>query len=388
MCAHHCNQRPVDNIYQHKPRQEFLLFMGKDIHGWLYRVEQLLEFDNTSADQRVRMAALYLDEKPLQWYRWTMTNKGGPIDWEEFVRGLISIYDPSYTISYNGELSKLKQEGMRYDDYQAEFMQLSHHVHGLTHTYKMNCFISGLRETVKYEVMAKKPTTLVEAMRLAKLEEEKTAALRKSAKGNSHKEVNNNFGGATFGVLSTQKPNTTSSTTIVTHPVKKLTQHELKKKRDKGLCFSCDAKYTPEHKCKNQMLFELEISLEEEVEQECEVEEEKEEPLVRQAIKLNLKTIIGVSAIRLVGKINGKEVGFLIDTGATHNFVDPIIVDRLSLKGKNVDTFEVTVVGGEKMSRINCCKEVKLNLQGQESVIDLLVIPLGDAQIILGTVWL
>lgn len=31
-----------------------------------------------------------------------------------------------------------------------------------------------------------------------------------------------------------------------------------------------------------------------------------------------------VSSFSLIGKINGKEVGFLVDTGATHNFVDPL----------------------------------------------------------------
>lgn len=42
------------------------------------------------------------------------------------------MYDPSYTVSYDRELSKLKQEGMSNDDYQAELMPLSHHVHSLT----------------------------------------------------------------------------------------------------------------------------------------------------------------------------------------------------------------------------------------------------------------
>lgn len=42
--------------------------------------------------------------------------------------------------------------------------------------------------------------------------------------------------------------------------MKKLTQQELKERREKRLCFSCEEKYTPGHKCKNQRIFKLEIA--------------------------------------------------------------------------------------------------------------------------------
>lgn len=42
--------------------------------------------------------------------------------------------------------------------------------------------------------------------------------------------------------------------------------------------------------------------------------------------------VIGVNSIRLIGKIQGKEVTFLVDIGATHNFVDPMTVDKIGLK--------------------------------------------------------
>lgn len=72
------------------------------------------------------MVALYLDEKPLQWYKWTVKSKGSPLEREEFEKGLISLYNPSTNMEYAGELSKLKQ-GLSCDGYQAEFMCLSHH---------------------------------------------------------------------------------------------------------------------------------------------------------------------------------------------------------------------------------------------------------------------
>lgn len=151
--------------------------------------------------------------------------------------------------------------------------------------------------------------------------------------------------------------------------------------------FNCENKYTLGHKCKNQRLFKLDIFPEEEGEQGLEREEEIEYSELK-TIKLSLNSITGVSSIRLVGRINDKGVEFLVDTEATHNFADPMMVEKLQLKGLKVDSFEMTVAGGEKIVGVHCCRDVKLNIQGKEREADLLVISLGDAQIILGTMWL
>jgi hypothetical protein len=38
--------------------------------------------------------------------------------------------------------------------------------------------------------------------------------------------------------------------------IKKLSQAELKERRDKGLCFNCDDKFSPGHRCKKLFLIE------------------------------------------------------------------------------------------------------------------------------------
>lgn len=106
---------------------------------------------------------------------------------------------------------------MSYDKYQAEFMRLSHHVYGLTHTYKMNCFISGLRDVVTYEVMAKNTATMVAVMRLAKLEGEKSNVLNKSSKGNVYKGFLGGTGGTQSGVGAPQKAITAGTTATPVH---------------------------------------------------------------------------------------------------------------------------------------------------------------------------
>lgn len=50
--------------------------------------------------------------------------------------------------------------------------------------------------------------------------------------------------------------------------------------------------------------------------------------------------------------------------------------------------FEVEVTYGEKIARKFCYRSAKLSIQGFELCTDHLVVPLGDAQVILGMVWL
>lgn len=90
------------------------------------------------------MAVLYLEGCPLQWYHWMVRSKGRPLIWVEFERGLISMYDLSSTVDYADALAKLKQDNYDYDEYQSEFIRLSHHVHGLLEEFLASCFLSEL----------------------------------------------------------------------------------------------------------------------------------------------------------------------------------------------------------------------------------------------------
>lgn len=51
-------------------------------------------------------------------------------------------------------------------------MRLSHQILELPKEFLVGCFVSGLRDTIKYDVVAKNPVTMMEAMRLARVEED------------------------------------------------------------------------------------------------------------------------------------------------------------------------------------------------------------------------
>lgn len=149
-------------------------------------------------------------------------------------------------------------------------------------------------------------------------------------------------------------------------------------------------------KCKNLKLMQLQIILDIEGDSEWCLDEEaimeanhEEDDIEHNQISLSLDTIegvIGVSSIRLVGKVNRKEVGFLIDTEVIHNFVDPLTVMRLNLDAHEVKNFKIKLADGEKFVGSSCCKNIKMHIQGIETEVDLLITPLCHTHIILGTV--
>ena len=81
----------------------------------------------------------------------------------------------------------------------------------------------------------------------------------------------------------------------------------MQARREKGLCFNCDEKFAPGHKCKLQQAFLIEVV--EEFEVGCElISDDKEEECV--AIpEISLHALSGISTpqtMRVVGTIRGQ----------------------------------------------------------------------------------
>lgn len=72
----------------------------------------------------------------------------------------------------------------------------------------------------------------------------------------------------------------------------------------------------------------------------------------------------GVGSIRLLVEVNGKEVRFLVDTGAKHNFIDPFTVRRLNLPIENMKKFKIKIAGGEKFEESIVAETSKILSKG------------------------
>lgn len=113
------------------------------------------------------------------------------------------------------------------------------------------------------ELLAKRPQSILEAMWLAKIEEEKEKNKRYS------RSSKNTYQGSTAGGNSISaggffhKNSNSTTATSSQSAVKKLTPQEMRERREKRLCFYCNEKYTSRHRCKEQKIFNIEIVMEE-----------------------------------------------------------------------------------------------------------------------------
>ena len=175
-----------------------------------------------------------------------------------------------------------------------------------------------------------------------------------------------------------------------TGPMRRLSPSQVEEYRRKGLCFKCDESYSPGHKCqgKSLMLIECEDS---EEEQEEEILLRPKETVGDNLPELSFHAMEGSTSpttIRFFGQINRKPVNALLDTGSTHNFIDPKVVQRTGLTINPEISFSVTIAGDDRLKSEGICKAVCFKCQGLEIVTDFHVLPIGGCQMVLGVDWL
>nr|GMD76862.1 Transposon Ty3-G Gag-Pol polyprotein [Ipomoea batatas] len=147
-------------------------------------------------------------------------------------------------------------------------------------------------------------------------------------------------------------------------PIRKFTAVEIRDWLDKGLCFHCDQKYSQGHRCKGRFL--LLIGDEEEPDMDAELVVGEEDPTNVEFIDGDvsmLNTMTGSGnprSLRLVGQIKQSPCLVLIDSGSTHNFINPDIVEKFQLPTKAIKPFKVYIGNDDTLGCQHVCPNVKI----------------------------
>ena len=181
-------------------------------------------------------------------------------------------------------------------------------------------------------------------------------------------------------------------------PVKKISAAQMEERKKKGLCYNCDDKWAPRHKCKQATLFLLEgvevtsdcscndqyVKVDNGVCMERRQDEETE-------LEITLYALVGSPTprtMRVKGKVNSVSLVTLVNSGSTHNFIDAAIVSVLHVPVDESQILEVTVANGDIIKTQGLCKDVHVCLQGQIFLVQLHVLPLGGYDVVFSTQWL
>ena len=104
---------------------DFPHFAGVDLNGWLFRCQHFFEMDQTPMDAKVKLAAINLERKALQWHQsWTKFKKNDDtVTWDEYVNALEGRFGDHIGQVPMSELLSLRQTG-KVSDYHDQFEAL------------------------------------------------------------------------------------------------------------------------------------------------------------------------------------------------------------------------------------------------------------------------
>ncbi|KAF9671218.1 hypothetical protein SADUNF_Sadunf12G0024600 [Salix dunnii] len=113
---------------------------------------------------------------------------------------------------------------------------------------------------------------------------------------------------------------------------------EMKERREKGLCYNYDEKFKPGHKCKSLTLFLIDGNDYCDEDMDCSPDSD--------APEISLHAIAGATnpqTMRVTGYYHNKPLYILLDSGSTHNFLDPSVASKLNL---HISYFYLLSLGG------------------------------------------
>ena len=92
--------------------------------------------------------------------------------------------------------------------------------------------------------------------------------------------------------------------------------------------------------------------------------------------------------LRVRGTVHGQQVSVLVDSGATHNFIDAQMVERRGIQTKSFNGFSVLVPGDQTMMCACYVLELLVTMGTYALTDHFFVVDIPDTNWILGVQWL
>lgn len=405
------------------PRVECPVYDGcGSFRNWLCKFEQFCVFNQVPEFHKIGTAYFQLNGEALEWHHSFLEDKKGyPVSWEMYRYNMGLRFDRNQLRDPMIDLKKVVQVGS-VDEYQAEFERIRAQT-SCSEAMALSMFLGGLKEKILRLVGTNKPTTVLEAYSYAKLHEEAldtdyTPSIHQYNQPYTQMANRNQSWQFQYNPQSPQflpapksvppaikyPPNTNPPQRKPLPPVNNsqkprkppISSAEYKERRMKNLCFWCDEKFSPTHKCNGRRLYSLEICPEEEEEkdefQEALEELSQEEMCVPEGSQnICMYALNGMpvyNTLKLQGMIEGKTVVILLDSGSTHNVLSAELAMKLHCEMEEVPSYKVSLANGRQVKGSTQCKNLEWSVGGEVFVIDALILPLNDYDLILGMQWL
>nr|GMC75336.1 Transposon Ty3-G Gag-Pol polyprotein [Ipomoea batatas] len=228
------------------------------LEGWTDGVQHTSKLGSMRLDIP-KFDGFCLEGDASEWYRWMKRNRIVH-GWHDFLENIEQRFGSSQYEDPLAELAKLIQTG-DVMEFQARFEKLMNRVTSVSKNQLVSYIIGGLKPNLKRELLMARPDTVAATFKLAKAHETRHAEIiaetRMANRGNPR--LQTPLGEHRWQPRITSIPQAPSSTAPPQNItpallIKKYTAAEIRERRDKGLCFHCDQKYSPGHRCRGRFL--------------------------------------------------------------------------------------------------------------------------------------
>ncbi|XP_074327867.1 uncharacterized protein LOC141665786 [Apium graveolens] len=351
--------------FKFTPKLDFPKFDGINPRNWITKCNRYFELCKIANNQKVNLASLYMIDKAETWVSSYLAVRTY-VEWDDFIIDLIARFRDDGAGNIVEQFNKMQQVGILY--------------FGLLYWgIKVNC------ETICESF---KPSNISEAIDYARLKEESLAVSYKTAKPNT--------------VYSSHiLPKTTQTIPLLANTTPPLLPTPQIKPNPPVVRNSRNFKFIPAdvraEKIAKGLCYYFEVPSElinEEVEEFVGNEDLSGEVFVNTE---QLEPYISVNALagnqnfqtmRLKGISTRNSVHILVDSGNTHNFLDFAFAKKLGCKLEEVTAQAVTVADGNSIVCKCICRNFEWMINGKKFQTDVMLIPLGSCDMVLGIQWL
>eukprot|EP00253_Pinus_taeda_P003254 PITA_03254 len=171
----------------------------------------------------------------------------------------------------------------------------------------------------------------------------------------------------------------------------------MAERRKQGVCYYCDEKYSPGHKCKEPKFFQIDatnynstkedppLGEHELLEDDNQQDDVSDEPVI------SLHALEGISSpqtLKIRGFIKHRPVVVLIYSGSTHNFIHQKVAEIVHCFVRAVSNFQVQIADGGTMKCEGRCENVKHQRGDYQLKTHMFATNMGGCDIVLDTDWL
>ncbi|KAJ3685964.1 hypothetical protein LUZ61_015128 [Rhynchospora tenuis] len=396
--------KSADSRFQ-LPKTHFPSFDGTNPSGWRSKCESYFSIFQIPDNYKTHMATLHFNEEAHEWYE-CFKEECPDLPWPLLVEEVFDRFQSHNSVNPVGEFKRVHQVG-KVTDYIRQFERAKARLISETKirnsTLFIQGFVEGLKDEIRYAVEVLDPVSLNQAFNFARKAELNLEGVDRRNRVSYNKPI------TTPRFIKEPDPPSKSLLPlpapvpggVTTSAPKEMTREQM---RALKLCYYCKEKYVPGHKCKLRSIHSIqgqdtpstveeEVGIEEDMDTVIEwvVDSRLEEQLPDEHAVITMcadHSPSNFQTLKFKGMLDSVPICVLVDTGSTHSFINPSLVDTARWAITTTSPLTVTIANGTEMTTSTQCNNLIFSLQNHVLQGKVRLLNIQGYDLILGMDWL